>query len=395
MLAEALSPRTAVVIYEPASPSQRLPADPDTTFEVVSPEARAAAAVPLSGHPAKARTADQRAAEFDVCLLQRILGGREGSRAVLRYLASVEGNLRGGALNEASVAALIEQGLRVHYAVLRAEITGKSVSTGIGVAIKQWSRPAALAVAGLVEFVEGLYGIGPLVGDNYATAGLALVQSILFGAGLSQVSKPGAERKSWAVLLGAWSIGLTLLVANNPELKHLAQTRVFQLEDPAREAVARLERARKRAGRVEGDVAESRGNQKDALAAPGRGRTAAVRTAKEEVAEAIDRRNSADDEIINAERDRDKALAEDPSDRLAFLTLALLFGSVSIDSRLYVARYLRGSEDEHKEALEKKRDTAELRAMLAHMRDQPEGFAAEVFDVETMRIAKFREYSKR
>jgi hypothetical protein len=374
-LAEALGAQTAVVAYEAPSRLAGLPAATDVTFDVVVPVAQATAASHVPGRPKKA--AAERGAELDLSLLRGVLGGREGSRAVARYLASVEGNLRGGALNE----ALIEQGMRVHYAVLRAEITGGSVSTGIGVAIKQWSRPAALGVAGLVEFVEGLYGIGPLVGDNYATAGLALVQSVLFGAGLSQVSKPGAEKKSWAALLGAWSIGLTLLVANNPELKHLAQTRVLQLEEPAREAVARLKRAKKREGRVEGDVAQSRGNQREALTAPGRGRAVAVKSAKEEVTEAVGRRDRADDEIVNAERDVDKTLAADPSSRLAFLTLALLFGSVSIGSGLYVARYLSTAEGEHEVALDKKRDSAELKAMLSHVRDQPEGFAGELFGV--------------
>ena len=41
------------------------------------------------------------------------------------------------------------------------------------------------------------------------------------------------------VVLGAWSIGLTLLVANNPELNRLAQTGVFQLEQTAHDAAAR------------------------------------------------------------------------------------------------------------------------------------------------------------
>jgi hypothetical protein len=377
-LAEALGAQTAVVAYEAPSRSVELSAVTDAAFDVVAP---ATATFQAPGRPKKSPAADQRATELDLSLLEGVLGGREGSRAVARYLASVEGNLRGGALNEASVAALIEQGVRVHYAVLRAEITGGSVSTGIGVAIKQWSSPAALGVAGLVEFVEGFYGIGPLVGDNYATAGLDLVQSVLFGAGLSQVSRPGAEKKSWAALLGAWCVGLTLLVANNPELKHLAQTRVFQLEEPAREAVAHLNRAKKREGRVEGDVAQSRGNQREALSAPGRGRAVAVKSAREEVTEAVGRRDRADDEIVNAERDVDKALAADPSSKLAFLTLALLFGSVSIGSGLYVARYLSTAESEHEVALHRKRDSAELKAMLSHVRDQPEGFAGELFGV--------------
>jgi hypothetical protein len=182
-------------------------------------------------------------------------------------------------------------------------------------------------------------------------------------------------------LLGAWCVGLTLLVANNPELKHLAQTRVFQLEEPAREAVAHLNRAKKREGRVEGDVAQSRGNQREALSAPGRGRAVAVKSAREEVTEAVGRRDRADDEIVNAERDVDKALAADPSSKLAFLTLALLFGSVSIGSGLYVARYLSTAESEHEVALHRKRDSAELKAMLSHVRDQPEGFAGELFGV--------------
>jgi hypothetical protein len=380
-LTDALGSNTAVVAYEAPSRMAGLPAATDATFDIVVPVAQATTALQASGRPKKAPAATQRTTELDLSLLREVLGGREGSRAVARYLASVKGNLRGGALNEALVAALIEQGMRVHYAVLRAEITGRSVSTGIGVAIKQWSRPAALGVAGLVEFIEGLYGIGPLVGDNYATAGLALVQSVLFGAGLSQVSKPGADKKSWAVLLGAWSVGLTLLVANNPELKHLAQTKVFQLEEPAREALARLKRAKKREGRVEGDVAQSRGQQREALTAPGRGRASAVRSAREEVTEAVGRRDRAGDEIVHAERDLDKALAADPSTKLAFLTLALLFGSVSIGSGLYVARYLSTAEGEHEAALEKKRDNAELKAMLSHVRDQPEGFAGELFGV--------------
>ncbi|MGO9170765.1 MAG: hypothetical protein ACLP7P_02200 [Rhodomicrobium sp.] len=381
-LADVFGSHAAVVPYGAKSRSLRQAIPLDATFEVVATTARALSQVPArepSG--TAANTTAQRQQEFDLSVLEKVLGGREGSRAVLRYVAAVEGNLRAGNLNENLVAALIEQGLRVHYAVLRAEITGGSVSTGIGVAIKKWSRPVALGVAGLVEFVEGIYGIGPLVGENYATAGLALVQSVLFGAGLSQVSKPGAEQKSWAALLGAWSIGLTLLVANNPELQRLAQTHVFQLEQPAREAVARLNRAKKREGRVEGDLAESRGNQKGALEVKGRGRTAVVKSAKEEVTEAIGRRNSADDEIANAERDLNTTLADDPSRKLALITLALLFGSVSIGSEVYVARYLGTAEKEHAEALEKSRDMAELKAMLAHVRDHPEAVAAEFFGV--------------
>ena len=377
--------RTVSASRELALPLAREPpAVIDAAFEPSVPIARAertAAALVPAVSRAAAKEDEQAPEGLDLALLENMLGGREGSRVVRRYLAAVEGNLRAGNLNETLVAALIEQGLRAHYAVLRAEITGGSFSTGIGVAIKKWSRPAALGVAGLVEFVEGIYAIGPLVGDNYATAALALVQSVLFGAGLSQVSKPGVEKKSWAVLLGAWSIGLTLLVANNPELQRLAQTHVFQLVQPAREAVARLNRAEMREGRVAEDVARSRDNQKGALGVKGRGTAAAVRTAKEEVTEAIGRRYSADDEIANAKRDLDKALADDPSRRLAFMTLALLFGSVSIGSGLYVARYLGTAEKEHAEALEKSRDMAELKGMLAHVRDHPGAVAAEFFGV--------------
>ena len=378
----------ATLRLQPASASRELtlpsrrgpPAVIDAAFEPLAPIARAERAAPaVSG--AVAKQGEQAPEGLDLSLLEKVLAGREGSRAVRRYLAAVEGNLRAGNLNETLVAALIEQGLRAHYAVLRAEITGGSFSTGIGVAIKKWSRPAALGVAGLVEFVEGIYAIGPLVGDNYATAGLALVQSVLFGAGLSQVSKPGVEKKSWAVLLGAWSIGLTALVANNPELQRLAQTHVFQLEQPAREAVARLNRAEMREGRVAEDVARSRDNQKGALGVKGRGTAAAVRTAKEEVTEAIGRRDSADDEIANAKRDTEKALADDPSRTLAFMTLALLFGSVSVGSGLYVARYLETAGKEHTEALEKSRDRTELKGMLAHVRDHPDAVAAEFFGV--------------
>ena len=382
LLGDALGPQTALVEQGSSPPARLKPAPIDTAFQPVALGEQ----LPTPSRTAIAREVPLAAAkapeQLDLSVLQKVLGGREGSRVVERYLAAVEGNLRAGNLKEASVAALIEQGLRAHYAVLRAEITGGSLSTGIGVAIKKWSRPAALGLAVLVEFVAGVFGIGMLVGETYgvATAGLSFVQSILFGLGLSQVSKPGFEKKTAVALLAAWSAGVTLLLANNPELKHLAQTNVFQLERPAQDALVRLKRARMRQARIENDLAQSREHRRG-IEGQGRTSRAVVSNAKAEVTEAMARRDSADDEIAEAERELAEKLAKDPSEKWAILALALLFGSASMGSGIYFGRYVEGAEEDHARSVQSNRAAAEFKVLLAGIRDNPEAYAAELFGV--------------
>lgn len=287
--------------------------------------------------------------------------------------------MRDETLTEKRVALLIQRAMKVHYDALRAEITGRSFSTGIGVWIKRWSRPAAFAVGMAAEGAGAAFGIAPHLGSDALAGVFGLVDSVLFGLGLMQVSKPGHEKNLAMAAMMTCVLVTGVFAGKNPELDRQIQTHFFELGEPAKQALVRVAQIRAQAGNAAADLAASRDAQKGATSVQGRAGVAAVKSAGAEVAGAKTQRDAAAKLLLEAERQSEDELARDPSRSKAILALAALFVSIGGGAALYGGRYLESAEAEHEAALAKSRTAVDRKSMLAHVREDPDGLAAEFF----------------